>query len=169
MKICCVEFNIVLLLILASGGLGCQSLKEKNVTTLRLHLEVNNPDRLGVGQSVSIGKTEIFSLLTEKEPFLDEGHVKKASVVKALGGFSILLQLDRHGSWVLEQYSTAERGKRVAIFGEFGEARWLAAPVLNHTIKDGAFTFTPDMTLDEAYRFVEGLNNVAEKVQKHNP
>ncbi len=168
MKICFVGFNIVLLLMIAIGGLGCKTLK-KNATTFRLHLEVKNPDRMGIGQSVSIGKSEMFSLLVEKEPFLDEGHVVSASVVKALGGYSLMVQFDRRGSWILEQYSTAERGKRVAVFSQFGDARWLAAPVLTRTIKDGTFTFTPDATLEETERLAKGLNNVAKKLQKNNP
>jgi hypothetical protein len=85
-----------------------------------------------------------------------------------MGGFQVMIQFDRQGTWLLEQYSVAARGKRVAIFSQFGEARWLAAPVLARRIADGLFVFTPDATRAEAERIVRGLVTVAKKAQKNN-
>ena len=36
---------------------------------------------------------------------------------------------------------TAHRGRRIGIFSQFGDARWLAAPVMNKRIADGVLVF----------------------------
>ncbi len=169
MKICVIPFNIVLMILIAAGGMGCKSMNKKPATTLRFHLEMNNSDRTGNGQAVSIGKSEMFNLVVQKDAFLDEGHVMQASVVSAMGGFAVMVQFNRQGTWILEQYTTAARGMHIGIFSQFGEARWIAAPVITHTIKDGQFVFTPDTTREEAQRLVKGLNEVAKSAQKNNP
>lgn len=101
----------------------------------------------------------------EKEPFLNEGSIAKASVVDVMGGFSIFIQFDRRGTWLLEQYTTANRGRRIALMSQFGQVRWLAAPKIPKPITDGTLVFTPDATREEADRIVRGLNNVAKKMQ----
>jgi preprotein translocase subunit SecD len=94
-----------------------------------------------------------------------------------LGGFEFTIQFDRQGTRLLEQYSTASKGKRIAVFSYFGnpkepgkgEVRWLAAPVVRERITDGIFTFTPDASREEAERIARGLNNVARVKEKDNP
>jgi len=113
------------------------------------------------------------SVTVEKSPFLTEGEVSEAKVVEVMGGFTLRVQFDRQGTWLLEQYSSANRGKRFAIFSQFvsapdtklNEGRWLAAPKISKRITDGALIFTPDTTREEAQQIALGLNNVAKKVQ----
>jgi preprotein translocase subunit SecD len=85
-----------------------------------------------------------------------------------MGGFEISLQFNREGTWLLEQYSSANRGRKIAVFCEFGvelkEHRWLAAPVVSKRISDGLLVFTPDASREEAEEIVRGLNNVAKKM-----
>ena len=84
------------------------------------------------------------------------------------------LQFDRRGTWLLEQYSTANLGKHFAIFSQFpsppdaklNQGRWLAAPRINQRIPDGVLTFAPDATREEAEQIVLGLNNVAKQLKK---
>lgn len=169
MKIGFLGFNLYLFLVLALFGAGCQTTgKKKEASTLRLHVEVN-PDGTAHNSPVPIGRGDSsFLVNVEKEPFLKEGNITQAWVVDALGGFQILVQYDRKGALLLEQYSTAYKGKRVAIFSQFGEVRWLAAPIMANRITDGTLVFTPDTTREEAERIVKGLNNVAKQVQKGN-
>jgi hypothetical protein len=163
-----VRFNSYLLLALvALCGAGCKSMKKKEATTLRLHQEVN-ADGGQRSSPVPVYRASPMYVNVEKEPFMNEEHVTKASVIDALGSFQIMVQFDRRGTWLLEQYTTAHRGRRIGIFSLFGEARWLAAPMMNKRISDGVLVFTPDASREEADRIVLGLNNVAKEAQKGN-
>ncbi|MDB6031631.1 MAG: hypothetical protein JWM16_1969 [Verrucomicrobiales bacterium] len=156
------RFNTILaMVLLASLVTGCQSTKKKKeASIIRLHLETNR-DGTESNFPVGIGKDKSFSVQIEKRPFLDEGHVQKATVVDDIGGFQIELQFDRQGTWLLEQYTTANKGRRVAIYSQFGQERWLGAPVIKQRVADGKYAFTPDVSREEADRLVRGLNKVA--------
>jgi hypothetical protein len=167
MRICINTFNTYLLVTLfaASVASGCKSFgRKKEATTLRLHLEVatDGSDR---NEPVPIYRANPTFVNVEKQPFLNEGTITKASVVDVMGGFAIFVQYDRKGTWLLEQYTTANKGRRIAVMSQFGQVRWLAAPVITKRISDGAFVFTPDATREEADRIVRGLNNVAKEMQ----
>jgi preprotein translocase subunit SecD len=86
-----------------------------------------------------------------------------------VGGFALRIQFDHAGTALLEQYSASNRGKKIAVFCQFGEklkdVRWLAAPVISRRISDGIFVFTPDATREEAEEIAVGLNNVFKKTQ----
>ena len=97
----------------------------------------------------------------DREPFLFENNITAAKVVEERGGFEIELQFDQKGTWLLEQYTTANKTRRVAVFAIFGESRWLAAPLITRRVSDGKFTFSPDATREESERIVRGLNRVA--------
>jgi preprotein translocase subunit SecD len=158
------RYNTILLAILLAGvTLGCQTTKKKEATVLRMHLEMN-PDGTERTTSVPIGRDKFFYLNIEKAPFLDEGHVQQASVVEDVGGFQVSLQMDKRGTLLLEQYTTANKGRRIAIRAVFGKDRWLAAPVITQRISDGKMAFTPDATRQEADRLVLGLNKVANRI-----
>ena len=161
-------FNIYLLCLIALAT-GCSSArkKEKELSTLRFHLETN-PDGTQRNAAVMIGRKDPFPVNIEKQPFLTEAHLQHASVIDALGGHQIMLQFDRQGTWLLEQYSTAAREKRVAISSAFPEARWLAAPRIGRRIADGVFVFTPDASREEADRIVRGLNLMVKEIAKGN-
>ena len=72
------------------------------------------------------------------------------------------IQFDHQGTLLLEQYSTLNRGRKFAIFTQFGdklkESRWLAAPIISRRITDGLLMFTPDATREEAEQIARGLN-----------
>ncbi|MEO5804803.1 MAG: hypothetical protein ABIR24_14860 [Verrucomicrobiota bacterium] len=174
MKIRCVAFNTYLLA--AALLLGCKSPQEKidsaqaskekkELSTVRLHLE-GGSEATGLGIPVSILRTSPISMNVDKDSFLDERDVLRAGVADYTGGFVIQIQFNDHGKLVLDAVSASNKGKRMAIMSEFGDSRWLAAPVFSKRITDGVLTFTPDATREEAERIVRGLNNVASKIKK---
>jgi preprotein translocase subunit SecD len=171
-------FNIYLLGLAASVAFlicGCQSAESKHkkqLSTLHLHAETN-PDPMGKSERVKVFRAEPFWVTIDKQPFLTEAFVKEARVIDVMGGFALQIQFDRQGTWILEQYTAALRGRHIAIFSQFAdpgqeklnEGRWLAAPLIATHITDGLLTFTPDATREEANQIALGLNNVAKKLQ----
>lgn len=167
MKICWHRFNIYLSLVLAAAVVcGCrtssESKEKKALSTLRLHLESNH-DKSGFNEAVPIYRAHPFMVNVEKIPFLNESNLSDARVVDVVGGYALRVQFNHAGSALLEQYTATNRGKRIAVFCQFGEdlreVRWLAAPVISRSIGDGVFVFTPDATREEAEQIALGLSN----------
>ena len=166
------RFNIYLLLPLAALSLcGCHTTKDgeeksKLLSTLRVHLE-SSADSVSGSVTVPIYRANPVQLTVEKEPFITEADVRSAQVVDALGGFELQIQLNREGTWLLQNYSASNPNKHYAIFSQFGEkgrkARWLAAPIFSRLISSGTLQFTPDASREECEEIVKGLNNVAKK------
>jgi preprotein translocase subunit SecD len=166
------RFNIFLLMaLLVAVPCGCRSTDEKKpkklLSTLRLHLEANR-DAPKAYDRVPIYREKPVWLNVEKTPFLSEGQVSSATVVDAVGGFALSIQFDHRGAVVLEEFTVENRGRKIAIFSQFGnkikDYRWLAAPIISHRITDGVLVFTPDATREEAQEIASGLNNVAKKI-----
>ena len=90
-------------------------------------------------------------------------------MIDVVGGFALRIQFDLDGTVLLEEYTVENRGRKMAIFSQFGaqikDYRWLAAPVISHRITDGVLIFTPDATREEADEIAIGLNHVAKKVR----
>ena len=173
MKIRVMRFNIYLigafLIVLASGCATAESKRKHQPGKLDVHLEVPR-DNTNLSEPVPIYRAHPVMVNVQKEAFLSELNLAGAKVVDAMGGFAIELQFDRQGTWILEEFSTQNHGKRFAIHCDFGdqlkESRWLAAPMITKGISDGVLVFTPDATREEADQLVLGLNNVAREVQK---
>ena len=175
MKIRWQRFNLYLLVAaVAAAVCGCKTPSsepkpKKLLSTLRLHLEVSRSSPKGT-QDVPVYRAKPVMVNVQLIPFLSEAEVAEARVIDVGGDFALSIKFDRAGTALLEQYTTAYRGKRVAVYSQFGEAikynRWLAAPIIARRITDGVFTFTPDATREEVEEIALGLNNVAKKVQK---
>jgi hypothetical protein len=169
MKICLKWFNIYLMLLMFFFvTTGCDSVEKmkKTMTTLRLHLEVPKED---TGRSGEVKVThENILVNVEKEPFLTEGDVAHATVVDTMGGFAIQVVFDSHATTVLDMVTTSHKGSRIAILTQFPLSHWVAAPLITKRIANGVFTFTPDVTREEADRIVSGLNKVVEKRRKED-
>ena len=130
MKFCWHRFNLYLLAAVAVVGLcGCKSASsskpepKKLLATLRLHLEASW-DSSKESEPVPILRDKPVMVKVEKPPFLTEGSVSSAKVVDTIGGFALRIQFDQAGTTTLDQYTTQNRGKRVAI-----EQRRVAAAV----------------------------------------
>jgi preprotein translocase subunit SecD len=173
MKIRLNRFNTYLALLGALALLtGCQSPENRMRTALKVHLETNR-DSSKRGELVPVYRSQPFMVNIDKSPLLTEKLVAEAKIVDDPmgGGFQLSIKFERRGVWLLEQYSTANLGKRLAIFCQFASddkaketvGRWVAAPVINKRITDGTLVFTPDADRPEALRIMRGLNNEAKK------
>jgi hypothetical protein len=151
------------LLVLGAGCSTPEKKRDKELSTLRVHLEAAL-DGTKLIQPVAVLGVPVN---IETSPFLSEMDVESAKVVDILGGFALQVQFNRHGMWTLEEYSSTARGRHFAIFSQFGldnkTARWLAAPLIEQRITNGVLTFIPDATREEGEEIVRGLNNVAAK------
>ena len=164
------RFNLNLLLalatLLAGGCLTHSDDKSKELATLRVHLE-SSIDDTSRTKKVPIYRASPVDLTVDQEPFLTEAHVASAKVVNVLGGFDLQIQLNRQGSWLLQEYSASNPGRHYAIFTQFGEkgkqSRWLAAPMFSRIISAGIIQFTPDASREEAEEIATGLNNIGKK------
>jgi len=171
------RFNIYLATVVAVALFcGCQtsekSKEKKPLSTLRLHQEMH-AGPMGRTEEAMVFREQPVKIIVNKDPFLTEGNVKLAKVVDTPGGFALSIQFDRQGSWLLEEYTAAMKGKHIAVYSQFmpdhdptlNPGRWLAAPLIQNHITDGVFIFTPDASREEAERIAVGLNDVASKLQ----
>jgi hypothetical protein len=168
------RFNIYLLLALGLAlAPGCQTTEEEQEhATLRVHLE-SIRQSAEYSTRVPVYRAKPVLVTVDKGPFLTEANVAEAQVIEVLGGFDLQIKFDRQGTWLLESYSAANAGKRIAIFSLFGgkttnQSRWLGAPVLPGRITSGVLAFPPDASRAETELLVLGLNNAAKKNEKEN-
>lgn len=163
-------FACALVLALAEGCASEQSKRKHVLTNLDIHLEVPS-DSSKLNESVPIFREKPVMVNVLKEPILTEAHVKDARVVELPGGFAIQIEFSRQGTWLLEEITNENHGKRLAVHCDFGpqlkESRWLAAPIIIKGITDGTFTFTPDATREESDQIVLGLHDIGQELQKH--
>ena len=146
---------------------GCATdKKDKQQATLRVHIEsaANAPDS---NHSISVLRSKPVLVPVAPDPFLTEANVIAAAVLETPGGFAVQIKFDETGTWMLEQYSSANPGKHLAIFCQWGEklahTRWLAAPIITRRIPNGQLAFTPDADRAEVDQLVLGLSNVAKQ------
>lgn len=171
MMICRSRFNIYLMCLLAVVFAG--GCKTQRLSTLRLHQEINQNAGNRV-EAITVHRDPLVTMHIDSLPFLTEAYVKSAKVVDVVGGHALSIQFDRQGSWLLEQYTSALRGKRIAIFVQFStppknklnQGRWMAAVYIQERTTNGLLVFTPNATREEAELIAEGLRNVAKKEGK---
>jgi preprotein translocase subunit SecD len=168
------RFNLYLCgLVALALAAGCQShkdSKDKQVATLRVHLQVI-PEPMDFSTKIVVDRKDPTELFVDKSPFLTEANVAGAKVVDVAGGYDLQIKFDRQGTWLLENYTTTNPDKHLAIFSAFvsgnhKQARWLGAPVIRRRISDGILQFTPDASREEAEAIAVGLNNAAKKNRK---
>ncbi|MCF7707707.1 MAG: hypothetical protein K9N52_02255 [Verrucomicrobia bacterium] len=162
------QFNLYLIVALMITAVGCKSVDKddkKLVSTLRIHVETN-PNDTGRTIPIQVYRDNPYIINVKRSSLLDEGFISQASVVDVIGGFEIRIQFNHQGTRRLEMLTTENKDKRLAIFSQFGKARWLAAPLIEERITNGVLTFTPDASREEAERIVKGLNNVAAELRK---
>lgn len=168
-----VRFNLYFwgaaLALLSAGCLSNKDREDKLPASLRIHLETN-PLPLDQSQRVLVLRSTPIEVTVEKAPFLNESQISEATVVDTPEGFMLVVQFNRQGTWLLEQYTSANSHRRFAIRSQFRIStnvfdRWLAAPLIRTRITDGILGFTPDADRAEAEVIARGLNNVAKKEQ----
>lgn len=181
MKAGLTPFNTYLTLAVLWLAAGCATVEEKRdvaskedkvdqqLTALRLHLQAEpSPGQPGKTMQVPIYRSRPVLVTVSTTALMSEHYVAKADMLDQGENFSIQLEFDRKGRWILETVTAQNRGRQLAIFCSFGHERWLAAPIIQQVVSDGKLTFTPDASREEAIRIVRGLNNVAKKME-HDP
>jgi preprotein translocase subunit SecD len=174
-------FNLYLICgLLLAATLGCKTNKQDKVlSTIRFHLETkpNTQDRMAKSETVEVYRQHPISFTVDRTAFLTEASVKGAKVIDVMGGFALQVQFDAQGTWLLEEYTSANRSRHIVIASQFVEpgeeqlnkGRYLGAPQIRTRIADGIFAFTPDATREEAEQIARGLNNVAERLSNGEP
>ncbi len=154
---------------------GCESEKHKQdklVSALRVHVEAraDGTGDLGTTTTISIIRNAPVTVTVTRTPILSENDIAAAAVMSTPGGFAVEVQFNSMGTLTLEQFTAANPGKHLVLFGQWGEkgsdGRWLAAPLITHRIANGLLAFTPDLSREDSDRFVLGLNNIAKKNAK---
>jgi hypothetical protein len=162
-----INWNLALTLALALGAAGCasSSKKDKQISTIRLHFEVN-PQMVRRSIEVSVLRAHPLRLTVAEQPLVHEGYLNAAEIISSGGTPSIKLTFNPAGKRLLETETAVSLGKHIAIFAQFPEPRWLAAPVVTGRNTDGTITFTPDASLEECRRLIDGLNLVIAERKK---
>ncbi|MGD0813138.1 MAG: hypothetical protein ABSA83_06010 [Verrucomicrobiota bacterium] len=118
------SFNIYFALACLALGGGCASMggdnPKKQQSTIRLYIEGQKADRTTSG-TVLVTRDKI-PFTVERDPFLDEGDLAKASIVddpSGDGGYSIQLTFNEHGTLLLDMYSTDHKGRHIIVFSQF--------------------------------------------------
>jgi preprotein translocase subunit SecD len=176
MKICPRAFNTYLSALLVLVAAGCRTegdankgldtkKKGKELSTLRFHLETF-PDQPERTETIKVHRETPVEVTVERRSCLDEREIEEASVVDWMDTFVLRIRFTRRGGWLLENLTASNIGKRLAISSQFGQTRWLAAPMIMRRISDGVFYFAPDASREEAERIARGLNNAAAALKK---
>ena len=171
MKVLARYFNIYLALALLPALVaGCETDKKKGQTAaLRVHIEAT-PDSTGTTQPISVLRSDPVLVTIKKDPILTEANLITAKVIEAQGGFALEFRFDENGTWLLEQYTAANSGRHLVVFGQWSEkhsgGRWLAAPFISRRISDGVLDFTPDCSREEADQLVAGVNAATKQIHK---
>ena len=164
-------------LALAAALAGCastpekkeESKKKKEVASLRIHVEQR--ENAEGGKEISVLRASPVTLKIEKEPFIDERDLVSAKLEETITGFAITLRTTLHGRLLLEMNSVSRLGLHLAVVSTWEVAkdktdtRWIAAPKLKAPLRDGTLTFVPDCSREEAEHIVQGINNVAIKLE----
>ena len=163
-----INHYLIAITLCAALGLGCKSMGEKkpgeNYSLIMLYLEQNN-DGTKYSREMAVYRADPIIFYVNSEPFLSTADLEKATLMEAIGGFAIQLQFNRHGTAVLESFTTSNKGKRMAIFCQFTEPRVLAAPMITRGNATGIIRFTPDCSRKEAERIIAGLNTAIKEIK----
>jgi hypothetical protein len=165
-------FNIYLMVALALALIcGCQSpetKRKKQFATFELHQEAVG---MSAGRSldVTLHRDPLIMMHVDRAPFLTEKNLRSAKVVDVIGGYALSIQFDQEGAYLLEQYTAALVGLRMAIFSQFvgpteeklNEGHWLAGLKVQNRISNGLLVFVPNVSREEADLIALQLNNVA--------
>lgn len=122
------SFNIYFALLgLVLAG-GCEMFKEakeqvipnKIQSTIRLYMEGQKADKTTAG-TVFVTSNR-FPYTIERDPFLTEADLSKASIVNDTGGeggYSIQLVFNDHGTLLLDMYTADNKGRHIIVFSQF--------------------------------------------------
>jgi hypothetical protein len=121
------SFNIYFALVglaLAAGGCAVigqgdkKANPKKEQSTIRLYLEGQTADKTTAGMVLVTSNKYPFTV--EREPFLDEADLSKASIVNDPdGSYYIQLVFNDHGALLLDMYTASNKGRHIIVFSQF--------------------------------------------------
>jgi len=162
------RFNLYLLLTAVVVLTGCKTKADKTAS-LRIYIE-SRAQTSTSGETVALLRSHPVTVTVNREPILTEANVVAAALMETPGGHAIEVKFDSTGTYVLEQFTSANPGRHFVLFSQWtekaGDSRWLAAPIISRRIATGVYSFTPDASREECVLIVTGLNNMAKKVAK---
>jgi preprotein translocase subunit SecD len=142
---------------------GCSTIasmhKKPEEVSLRIHEEASSSLPSESFTSVEIPHTNVKIAITPF-PTLTESDVQSAELYDTAGGKAIFLRFDPHGTIVLDEMTTRDRGQYVVIFlNKHPVGSWL----VDQRIINGQFLVEGDFTDEEAKKAVEQLNKLSAK------
>ncbi|HUI05786.1 MAG TPA: hypothetical protein VL486_02150 [Verrucomicrobiae bacterium] len=145
---------------LAAGAVtGCALFQRHDQTTVQIHEQVSSALPAENKLIVDIPKADL-KLAVSPFATLSERDVHAASLYDTAGGKEILLQFDVHGTFVLDECTTRNRGQYLVTFIN---NRPVAAWLVNQRILNGQFLIEGDFSDEEARQVVDALNRMAKK------
>ena len=110
-------------------------------------------------QTVEIPHTDV-KLTVSPFPALTERDVQAAELYDTAGGKAIFLRFDPHGTILLDEVTTRDRGQYLVIFLN---KRPVGSWSVDQRITNGQFLVEGDFTDEEARKAVEALNKLSEE------
>lgn len=102
----------------SSDSSSQKKLFKKEQSTIRLYLEGEKADAITTGAVMVTSNHFLYTV--EREPFLNEGDLVKASIIDHPDGtFSISLLFTEHASMVLDMTTASNLGKHIIVFSQF--------------------------------------------------
>ncbi len=139
---------------------GCATFRNRpEEVSLRIHEESSSLLPAETFQTVEIPHTNV-KLTVSPFPTLTEQDVQSAELYDTAGGKAISLRFDPHGTIVLDELTTRDRGQYLVIFLN---NRPIGSWFVDQRILNGQFLVDGDFTDEEAKKAVEALNKLGEK------
>jgi hypothetical protein len=135
-------------------------------STIRFHYVIN-ADGTDRCLPISVYRANPITLYIDRTPFLWEASITGATVTSNFGTYGLRLEFDRQGAITLQTFTTTFKSRHFAIFSDFGQSRWLAAPLVTRICTNGVFEFAPDASREETERIARGLNNLVRKSETY--
>ena len=137
---------------------------EKYLGKMRIFLEVHED---GIrSQNVKVLRRRPIEVSIDQSPILTESLMQEIRLVNNQYGFHLEVQFDQRGTWLLESYTATNGGKRLAIFVDYPEQQWIAAPIIRTRLADGKLVIIPDASVEEANRIAMTVMNSIRKIKK---
>jgi len=142
-------------LTLAAGG--CQT--EKKFTGLGIHLQT--PAQLPESQrTIVVVPNPPLSIAVSRFPEVREVDLESAQVVRTDSRKQLVLQFNRHGTVVIENFTTERRGELYVLTLN---SIPVAAPAIREPIRDGRLVIDVDIPDEDLDKLVAGLNAAAKE------
>jgi preprotein translocase subunit SecD len=150
---------LVFAALLAVGG--CKSTAKHKYTSLRVYLQT--PSMLPESQRATVVLTNPpLSVVVKRLPELTEIDLNKAEAAKSGTRNQLVLNFDRRGQWIIQNFTTERRGELYILTLNHVA---VAAPVIRETITDGKLVVDLDLTDEEVKKLAEGLNRASLKAR----